>query len=261
LAEYTADTLFDPPLTLFQPRTGYRFSLDPIILAAHVLPSPGDRIMDIGCGCGILSLILAGRNPDVRITGIEIQKTLARAAQKNVAKNRMGDRIRILHQDICTLESAPAGALPGNKPDSNSDEFIKRNDVPAPVDLIVSNPPYIKKTTGRLNPDRGRALARHEITLDIGSLALQSNRLLPPEGRLCLIFPASRTADLTAALDTAGFQTDWMRYVHFLPEETAQRVLVCAVKSGSGPAACRPPLYLYHPDGTPTDAHQALLQW
>jgi tRNA1Val (adenine37-N6)-methyltransferase len=178
LAEYTADTLFDPPLSLFQPKTGYRFSLDPIILAAHVHPAPGDRIMDIGCGCGILSLILAGRNPDVRITGIEIQKTLARAAQKNVAKNRMSDRIRILHQDICTLERAPAGAIPGTKPKSNLGALFKINDVPAQVDLIVSNPPYKKKSTGRLNPDRERALARHEITLDIAALALQANRWL-----------------------------------------------------------------------------------
>jgi tRNA1Val (adenine37-N6)-methyltransferase len=146
LAEYTADTLFDPPLTLFQPKTGYRFSLDPIILAAHVHPAPGDRIMDIGCGCGILSLILAGRNPDVRITGIEIQKTLARAAQKNVAKNRMGDRIRILHQDICTLEGAPL-AIPGTQPDSVQMSYSKgtmfRHRLISlfPIPRIKKNPP------------------------------------------------------------------------------------------------------------------------
>ncbi|HKK99805.1 MAG TPA: SAM-dependent methyltransferase, partial [Desulfotignum sp.] len=62
---FTADTLFDPPLTIFQPETGYRFSLDPLVLAAHVLPAPGDRIMDMGCGCGIISLILGARHRDV----------------------------------------------------------------------------------------------------------------------------------------------------------------------------------------------------
>jgi tRNA1Val (adenine37-N6)-methyltransferase len=240
LAEYTADSLFDPPLTLFQPKTGYRFSLDPIILAAHVLPAPGDLIMDIGCGCGILSLILAGRNPQVRITGIEIQKTLALAAQKSVAKNRMNDRIRILHQDVRTLSE---------------------QEVFTPFDLIVSNPPFQKESTGRLNPDRGRALARHEITLDIAALAILANRFLATEGRLCLIFPASRTDDLTTALSAAGFQADWMRFVYFLPNHAAQRVMVCAVKAGKKISTCRPPLYLYCEDGTPTKAHLALLQW
>jgi tRNA1Val (adenine37-N6)-methyltransferase len=52
-----------------------------------------------------------------------------------------------------------------------------------------------------------------------------------------------------------------MRFVHFLPKDAAQRVLVCAVKAGKKNSTCRPPLYLYHPDGTPTDAHLALLQW
>jgi tRNA1Val (adenine37-N6)-methyltransferase len=240
LAAYTVDTLFDPPLTLFQPVTGYRFSLDPVILAGHVLPGPKDRVMDIGCGCGILCLILAGRHPEISITGIEIQKDLADLAQKNAVCNHMTDRIRIRHQDIQTLSVT---------------------DVSAPMDLIVSNPPYKKKSTGRVNPDRGRALARHEITLDIHTLAACAHAFLRPEGRLSLIFPASRTTDLTVALGHAGFRIDWIRHVHFYVNDAAQRVLVSAVKSGSGAATRCPPLYLYHPDGTPTRAHSALFEW
>lgn len=240
MATYTVDTLFDPPLTLFQPETGYRYSLDPVILAGHVHPASQDRIMDIGCGCGILSLILAGRHPKVSITGIEIQKDLADLAKKNTVCNHMADRICIRNQDIQTLSVT---------------------DLSAPMDLIVSNPPFQKKATGRVNPDQGRALARHEITLDIDTLAACAHLFLRPGGRLCLIFPASRTADLTAALGQAEFRIYWIRCVHFRVNDAAQRVLVCAVKFGTGAVTRCPPLYLYQPNGTPTRAYSALFQW
>ncbi len=240
MAAYTVDTLFDPPLTLCQPKTGYRFSLDPLILTAHIRPDPGDRILDIGCGCGILSLILAGRNPDTRIWGIEIQKGLAGLARKNAYLNRMDDRVFILRQDIRTL---PVTA------------------VPARVDLIVSNPPYVKTAAGRLNPDPEKALARHEITLDIKTLADRAHFFLRPKGRLYLIFPASRTPELTAVLGHAGFGIRWMRQVYFRSPDTARRILVCAVKSGSGPGARLRPLYLYRAGGTPARDYPALFQW
>lgn len=240
MAAYTVDTLFDPPLILCQPKTGYRFSLDPLILAAHTRPARKDRILDIGCGCGILCLILAGRYPDLQITGIEIQETLAGLARENTLRNHMQDRVRILHQDVRTLTSET---------------------LPAPVDWVISNPPYKKRSTGRLNPDPGKARARHEITLDIDTLVHLAHKFLRPGGRLCLIFPASRTRDLTKALDLAGFGVQWMRPVYFRSPDTPQRVLVCAVKSGGGSHETLAPLYLYHPDGTPTTARLALFRW
>ena len=240
MATYTVDALFDPPLTLCQPKTGYRFSLDPLVLAAHIRPAPKDRILDIGCGCGILCLILAGRYPDVEITGIEIQETLAGLARKNTLYNHMQDRVRILHQDV---------------------RILTVQSIPAPVDWVISNPPYQKTAAGRLNPDPEKALARHEITLDIDTLVNRAHTFLRPGGRLCLIFPASRTRDLTEALDREGFHTDWVRPVHFDFRKPARRILVCAVKSGGGSHDTLSPLYLYHPDGTPTTAHLALFRW
>ncbi|MCF8092420.1 MAG: methyltransferase [Desulfotignum sp.] len=240
MEKYTADTLFDPPLTLFQPKTGYRFSLDPLILASHIHPGFENKIMEIGCGCGIISLILGTRHPDLRITGVEIQKTLAHLAKKNTEYNHLSGRIKILHQDIRTV----AGS-----------------DIKAPVDIIVSNPPYRKRAAGRQNPDMGRALARHEITLDIFTLVRRADLFLTPRGRLCLIFPAARTDELTTALNTFGFQTGWIRFVHFLPMDEPGRILVSACRTGDKQITCRPPLYLYHRDGTPTEEHAALFQW
>jgi tRNA1Val (adenine37-N6)-methyltransferase len=240
LAAYTVDTLFDPPLILCQPETGYRFSLDPVILAGHILPEPEETVMDIGCGCGIISLILAARHPGIRVTGIEIQKPLADLAEKNAATNRLKSRVEILHRDVRTLTRA---------------------DISHPVDRVVSNPPYRKTGAGRLSPDAGRALARHELTLDIPSLAAAADEFLTPGGHLHLILPAPRIQDLISALKPRGFGVDWLRQIHFCPRGPADRVILCAVKAAERKACVCPPLYLFHADGTPTKEHQALLQW
>lgn len=171
---------------------------------------------------------------------MEIQEVLAGLARKNVAQNHMNHRVGILHRDARTLTGKT---------------------MPAPVDWVVSNPPYKKRGTGRLNPDSGKATARHEITLDIDILVKRASLVLRPGGRLCLIFPASRTPDLTAALDREGFHADWLRPVYFSAKDPARRILVCAVKSGSGPVTRLPGLFLYQPDGTPTPDHLALFQW
>lgn len=240
MAAYTVDTLFDPPLVLCQPEAGYRFSLDPVILAGHILPEPEETVMDIGCGCGIISLILASRHPGIRVIGIEIQKPLAHLAEKNATANRLDARVEIVHQDVRTLTRA---------------------DFPRPIDRVVSNPPYQKTGVGRLSPDAGRALARHEITLDIPALAAAADEFLTPGGHLQLILPASRIQDLTSALAHRGFGVDWLRRVHFRSRSRADRVILCAVKAVKTTACLCPPLYLYHADGTPTQDHQALLQW
>lgn len=240
MAAYTVDTLFDPPLVLCQPETGYRFSLDPVILAGHILPEPGETVMDIGCGCGIISLILASRHPGIRVIGIDIQKPLAHLAEKNTATNRLDARVKIVHQDVRTLTRA---------------------DIALPIDRVVSNPPYGKTGAGRLSPDPGRALARHELTLDIPALAAAADTFLSPGGHLHLILPASRIQDLTPALKHRGFGVEWLRRIHFHPRGRADRVILCAVKAVKASVCVCPPLYLYHADGTPTQEHQALLQW
>jgi tRNA1Val (adenine37-N6)-methyltransferase len=227
-------------LTIFQPKTGYRFSLDPLILAAHIHPDPGNRIMDMGCGCGIISLILGARHRDVQITGVEIQEELAFLAQKNAVQNGLESRIHILHQDIRRLSETKTAP---------------------PADIIVSNPPYKKKATGRLNPDPGKALARHEITLDIAALVNKAALFIKPGGQLCLIFPAPRLEELVLCLTSAGFHPHWIRFVHFRPAAPAERVLVSAVKTGNAPLTVRPPLYLYHKNGNPTADHLRLLAW
>ena len=62
--DWTHDTFFDGKLSIKQARSGYRFSIDAVILASAIQPGPKERIVDLGTGCGVVPLLVAFRHPD-----------------------------------------------------------------------------------------------------------------------------------------------------------------------------------------------------
>ena len=119
-------------LVIDQEKTGYRYSIEPFLLADFMSLLPGQSVLDIGTGCGIIPILLVQREPSLKITAIEIQN--CSQAQKNIQQNRMEQKITLIHGDF--LKEA---------------EKLK----PESFDHIVSNPPYRKIQTGRINPDSG----------------------------------------------------------------------------------------------------------
>ena len=227
LEKFSVDDTFIHRLNISQPEKGYRFSIDPLILAAHILPKGDETVMDLGCGCGIISLALAHRYPNLKITGIEIQKELYTFAQQNIAANGFEKNIHILHDDI---------------------KNIKFSETDTRADIIVTNPPYKKLGTGRLNPDPQKALARHETSLDIDVLIECSNRLIRDQGLLFIIFPFDRLSDLTQAMARHHFYPEFIRYVYIKAGTKATRVIVRAAKNGNRQCSLSPPLFIYTPE-------------
>ncbi|HCY85313.1 MAG TPA: SAM-dependent methyltransferase [Desulfobacteraceae bacterium] len=235
--EFTVEPLFDGRLHIHQPKSGYRYAVDPIILSAQVSPQPGSHILDIGCGCGIMPLIIGHRFPRTTITGVELQKTLADLAARNCRENKLAGQIRIINRDI--LELSP-------------------DDFPTPIDMIISNPPFKKTLTGRLNPNPQKALARHEIALTVDQLFSQAHTLLSNAGRLMIIFPSDRLADLFSAAKKTDMTPEWIRFVHPVAEKEAKRVVLSAAKNTQASCRVLPPLTLYSKQNSPTQAYKDL---
>ena len=202
---FTREILFNSDLSICQPKEGYRFSVDPIILANHVFPASGETILDLGCGCGIMPLILARRHPDVKILGIEIQEELALLAKKNVHDNGFEKRVSIFHQDIRTLETW----------------MLQKK-----ITTVISNPPYKKKDSGRLNPHPQKAAARHEVHLTLNECLACAFRVLEDKGEFVIIYPAERLCELMTAMKTLGFSPRWARFIHTRKERDAKRVIL-----------------------------------
>ncbi|MDF1592315.1 MAG: tRNA1(Val) (adenine(37)-N6)-methyltransferase [Desulfobacterales bacterium] len=228
MAAVTADAFLDGRITIKQHRSGYRFSIDAVILAAHARPRAGEAVVDLGTGCGVIPLILAHRNPDIRICGIEVQKELAEIAQWNVNDNNMADRIVIRQQDIKRL-------TPGM--------------VAGPVDLVVSNPPYRLTHSGRLNPDRQKAVARHEISVTLADVVESANRILRTSGRFITIYPAERLTDVISQMRTSRIEPKKLRTIHSGRSIGAKLILVEGVKAVNPGMKILPPLFIYTRQG------------
>jgi tRNA1Val (adenine37-N6)-methyltransferase len=225
-------------MRLKQPRSGYRFSIDAILLASAVTPRMRERVVDLGTGCGIIAMLLAFRRPDLRVWGVELQAGLAALAAENIRDNGWSERVTILQEDLRVLGPERFGA---------------------PVDRVVANPPYRRAKTGRVNPDGQRALARHEIAVTLPELMAAVKRILKTRGRLHLIYTAERTAELLGCMRTHGIEPKRLRPIHSRAGEDAALVLVESVKAGRPGLKLSPPLVVHGADGRYTDEVEAVL--
>jgi tRNA1Val (adenine37-N6)-methyltransferase len=220
----TLEKLFDGGLQIIQPSKGYRFSIDAILLASFFREQLDDRILEIGPGSGVISLLLAHRSPTVQITGIEIQEDLADIARRNAALNGMTDRIAIHSGDIRRIEKHLSAAS---------------------FDAALFNPPYRRLHSGKVNPDRQKAIARHEVAGSFADFISGSRHLLKPGGRVAFIYPAPRTIEAITRMRHEKIEPKRMRIVHSYPDSEAQFILVEGIKEGGEELHILPPLFIY----------------
>ena len=224
----TTDTFFGGKLRINQEAAGYRFSIDAVLLAHHVRPRAGEKLLDLGTGCGIIPLILAYRNPEITAIGIEIQHELADLAISNVNANHMRNRIAVLQLDMRNLKPVM---------------------IDGPADVVVCNPPYRSPNSGRLNPDAQRAIARHELKVSLIDVLETAHRVLRTSGRFLTIYPAQRIAELLFQMHLAGIEPKFMRTIHSRLEEKAKLILVGGTKGAQTGMTIGPPLIIYAEEG------------
>lgn len=193
-------------LVVIQKRNGYRFSLDAYLLAAFVDEEPGTRILEIGSGSGVVSILLAGIK-QLRMTGIEVQAEVAEMSRRAVSVNGLCASIEIMTGDIREYAGEKVAA-------------------------VIANPPYRPVRTGRVNPDREKAIARHELLLDLDSLLAGAARNLVKGGRFYCIYPAWRLADIVSAMRGARIEPKRLVMVYAAPHEPAELCLLMGTKAG-----------------------------
>ncbi len=228
----TTDTFFNGKIRITQDRTGYRFSIDAVLLAHFAAPRSGDKVLDLGTGCGIIPLILAHRQPQIAIYGIEVQTELAELAVSNVMENQLEDRITIFCSDLKSLRPAMTAG---------------------PVDLVVCNPPFRRQGSGRINPDAQRAVARHEIKTNLADILQTTYRMLRAAGRVIFIYTAVRLTDILFQMRTAGIEPKFIRTIHSRPDAEAVLIVVEGVKGGRPDLKIGPPLIIYDQKNDYTD--------
>jgi len=235
----TTDTFYNGRIQVKQNKSGYRFSIDAVLLASHAGPREGDRVLDLGTGCGIIPLMLAYRNPKIKIYGIELQEALAEIADLNIKDNNMEDQVTILCLDMKNL---------------------KQDMISGPVDLVVCNPPYRKAKSGRMNPNEQRAVARHEIKVTLYDVIETSRRMLNTSGKFLMIYPAERLVDIISQMRSAGIEPKFFRMIHSKRDTEAKLILLEGVKGGRPGIKIGQPLIIYRKDGSYTDEVEKMME-
>jgi tRNA1Val (adenine37-N6)-methyltransferase len=220
----TVDTLFQGKLRLYQSRTGYRFSVDAVLLAHFTTLRRGDSVADLGAGNGVIALMLAYLDPSLKITGIEIQPRLANYARRNVRLNNLQGSVNIIEGDVRIIEAMAQ---------------------PASYSVVVCNPPYRKPNSGRVSPDEEKKIARHETEGTLHDFLRAGAYLLPTKGRMAAVYVASGLAELLDAMRRVGIEPKRLRLAHSHADSEASLVLVEGIKGGRSGMKVLPSLVIY----------------
>lgn len=235
----TTDALFGGDLRIKQPASGYRFSIDSLLLADFITLKPNSSAIELGSGCGVISLILARRYDPVNIMGIEIQEELHKLSVENAELNDLSDNLQFIRGDIREV-----------------DQHFK----PEAFDACISNPPYRETGSGRVPPDEGRARARHELDLTLKDLVSTGRYLLKGGGRFFIIYNCRRLGELIHTLKVNDFALKRLRLVHPYEGKDGDFILVDAVKGGGVECEVLPPLIIWREVGEYTDEVSRIIE-
>jgi FkbM family methyltransferase len=171
LSSETIDSILGGALTIVQPRDGYRFSIDAILLARFARVRTRDRVLDLGAGCGVVAVMIAALDRPREVVALELQPELAAMAERNAALNHL-DSIRVINGD---LRARRIGGLAAGR-----------------FDVIVANPPYRSLRSGRQSPNAGRRIARDESAATLADFIAAAMHYTVNGGRAAFVFEAAR---------------------------------------------------------------------
>ncbi|GBD99818.1 release factor glutamine methyltransferase [bacterium BMS3Abin07] len=214
-------------INLYQKKAGYRFTIDSVLVADFVRKLKPHNIADIGAGNGVIGILLAKKFTESRVSLIEIQKGLYELCKKNIAINGLGDRVSAYNLDAAEID--------GLNPFT-----------PSSFDVIVSNPPFRKQRTGRISPYDEKAVARHEIRMDLDRLMYATDYLLRPRGNMYIIYHPERTADLFEKMRDVHIEPKRARFIHPDINTESRMVLVEGIKTARASIKIEKPLFIYN---------------
>jgi tRNA1Val (adenine37-N6)-methyltransferase len=192
--------------TIQQDRCAMKVSTDGVLFGAWVQHAGAARMLDIGTGTGVLALIAAQRAASARVDAVEIDDQAAQQAAENALASPWADRVTVHRMDVRRMHSSE------------------------PFDLILCNPPYYEGYSTAADERVG--VAKHSDELRFPELIDAVERLLAPAGRLAVIIPLNREADLLQEAARIGLAPLRRCTVRYVPHRPAKRVMLELDRSG-----------------------------
>ena len=216
-------------LKIIQKDNGFCFGIDAVLLSDFAKEiKQGSKVLDLGTGTGILSILLSGKTKLSKIYGIELQKDIAQMATRSVKLNNLDDRIEIINEDI-----------------KNINKIFENNY----FDAVVTNPPYKKENTGKINKSENKYISRHETTANLEDFIKISFKLLKDKGFLYMVHRPERLTDIIYELRKNKIEPKNIKFVYSNIEKEPKLVLIKAVKNANSFLKIEKPLIIYDENG------------
>ena len=222
-------------------RNGYRiiqnpkrvcFGMDAVLLSGFVQVKPGERVLDLGTGTGIIPILLEAKTEGRHFTGLEIQPESADMARRSVLLNHLETKIDIVTGDIKDA----------------SNRFGASS-----FDVITTNPPYMISEHGLRNDQDAKTIARHEVLCTLEDIVRESARILPPKGRFYMVHRPFRLAEIMCAMTAYGIEPKRMKLVYPYVDREPNMVLIEGLRGGKKRLTVEKPLIVYQEEGKYTD--------
>ena len=215
-------------LELIQNPGKFCFGVDAVFLSDFARVKPGETVLDMGTGNGIIPILLSAKTKGKKFTGLEIQAETAEMARRSVLYNHLEDRVEIVTGDI--KEAA---------------EIFK----PAFFDVITTNPPYMLAEHGLRNTDDAKAAARHEVLCSLDDILRESMRLLQDKGRFYMIHRPFRLTEILIKMNHYKIEPKRIQFIHPYIDKEPTMVLIEGVRGAKPRVTVEPPIIIYGKSG------------
>lgn len=227
------DDLEYKELKIIQNKDGFCFGIDSILLSDFAKEIPNNaKVIDLGTGTGIISILLCEKTKLSKIIGIEIQKEVYELAKRNIKLNNLENKFEVINENIKNLE-----------------KILEKNS----YDAIVTNPPYKKENTGLTNENKLKLISRHEIEANLEDFIQISSKLLKNNGAFYMVHRPERLTDIIENLRKNKLEPKTLQLIYPKINKQPTMILIKAIKNAKPFLKIKEPLIIYNQNNTYTD--------